>query len=210
MTTYLFTLGFHPDHITRKLFRASDVEAIYIVTAKPVVRAVQDAYKDVVGLCERANLPPPKLIEIDVSDPGSSVYTIVRELKRYRSIYADLSGGMRIVVVITMISLFILSQDHDIVISVAGEREDKPEISINGRIFAYLSSGLSDERKRVLEIIAKSPGIDITYLSQALGRSERTVRAHVAELKRMGLIDMKSNGALYTTSWAWLFIGEPS
>jgi len=206
MTVYLFTLGFHPDHITRKLFRAENVEAIYIVTAKPVVKAVQDAYKDVVGLCEKTGLPPPKLIDIDVLDPGAAVYTLVRELKRYRSIYADLSGGMRIVVVITMIALFILSKDLEITITVAGEREDRPEISIDGRIFAYLSTSLSDERKRILEMIAKNPGIDITYLSQILGRSERTIRIHVSELKKMGLIDIKSSGAIHPTSWAWLFI----
>ncbi len=206
MVLYLFTLGFHADHVIRRLVRAQNIEDIKIVTARPVVRAVQQAFQEITAFCERSNYPIPKLVEIDLSDTASAIYRVYREVSGYRQIVADLGGGMRPVIVSTLLALLIASTKSDILVYVSGEREDAPEITVPlTTILTVLFRSLSNEKKKILEHIEKNPGITRSELAEALGRSERTVRAHLAELKRLRFIVEEKN-SVRSTPWAQLYL----
>jgi len=202
---YLFTLGFHADHVVRRLGRARDVEGVVLVTVKPAVRAVLEAYRVVAGFCEKVGLPAPKLFEIDVSDPGASAAELVRLLKGFREVVADLSGGMRIAVVLSMLSLIAASRSVDVVVYVSGEREDAPEVRIPLRVVSYLFGYLSDEKRRLIELVASAPGISVDDVARELGRSERTVRGHVGELRKAELVEVEGS-ALRPTTWVKLVL----
>ena len=203
----VFTLGFHADHVIRRLFKStSDVEAVHVVTARPVVSAVKHAYSEIVAIIDRMKLPPPKLIDVDVSSPGASIYTLYKQWKSYSHIVADLSGGMRPVVVITLIALTLATLHSHVELYVSGEREDAVEARIPLNILPYaLTKSLSQEKAAILRTLLKTPGLTPHDLAQLLGKSDRTIRAHTSELKRYELIQDK-NKKLYPTNWAKLII----
>ncbi len=201
---YLFTLGFHADHAIRRLLKARDIESIVIVTGKPMVRAVSQAYSEIVAVCEKAGLPTPKLIELPIDDPGTAVYLVYREVRGYQHIVADLSGGMRPVVVLTLLALSLATTSSFVEIYVAGEREDLPETKLVLNLITNLvSRSLSEEKLKILEILWKTPGVSQHDIAQIIGRSDRTVRAHLSELKKLDLVENRG-GTLHPTQWTRL------
>ncbi|RLG86092.1 MAG: hypothetical protein DRO39_04040, partial [Thermoprotei archaeon] len=184
MPLYFFTLGFHADHVIRRLQGARDVEGIAVATAEPVVRAVGVAFGEVSSFCEKVRLPAPRMVPLDLSDPGGSVVKILEVLRGYSSVVADLSGGMRSIVVLSMTALLIHSLRASVRLYMVAEREDAPEMSIPLDVVRIvLSTGLSAEKKRVLRTIDENPGLGIADLARLLGKSEKTVRNYVSEFR---------------------------
>lgn len=202
MVVYVFSLGFHADHVIRRLSRARDVEDVYVFTGRPATKAVYNAFQEVVAFCEKALYPAPKLYELSIEDPASSVYTVVSLLKDYSHIVADVGGGLRGVISILMTALFILSRRSFIDLYVYGEREDAPETYIPLQtVYQIVTGGFSDEKIRILEALSRnSEGLGIGDLVSLLGRSERTVRAHLSDLKRVGAITVAGD-KISLTSW---------
>ncbi len=204
----VFTLGFHADHVIRRLVRIdpSTVEAINIVTARPVVKAVKQAYTEIVTIVDRTRLPPPKLIDIPIENPATATYLLYRLWKDYRHIVADLSGGMRPVVTITLLTLTLLTQRSYIELYVSGEREDAAEARIPLNVVNYaITKTLSHEKIEILQTLLKTPGLTQHHLAQILGKTERTIRNHLSELKKYELVIDKEK-KLYPTDWAKLLI----
>ncbi|NPA96875.1 MAG: CRISPR locus-related DNA-binding protein, partial [Crenarchaeota archaeon] len=204
----VFTLGFHADHVIRRLFkvREQSIDAIHIVTARPVVRAVKQAYSEIVSIVDRMRLPPPKLFDIAIESPAASTYILWREWREHPHIVADLSGGMRPVVAITMTALALTTQRSYVELYIAGEREDAAEARIPLNIITYaLTKTLSQEKKEILQNLLKTPGLTQHHLAQLLGKSDRTIRAHLSELKKYELVQEKEK-KLYPTDWAKILI----
>jgi len=201
---YVFTLGFHADHIIRRLSRSRSIESIVIFTAKPVVRAVVNTFKEVLAFCDRARLPIPRLVEIPPDDAAESIYIVLSELGSWDKVVADLSGGMRSIVVLVLTALLIHSMKSYVVIYTSAEREDLPEFSISlDLIRTIMTKSLSREKFKIVQEIMKTPGITITELAQTLNKSEKTIRNYLAELKRLELIKIKGpKQNIYPTKWA--------
>jgi len=205
----LFTLGFHADHVLRRLMMVGneDVERILIVTAKPVVRAVRQAFHEIASLCDRMYLPTPQLLELPIDDPGTSVAFLYREIKDRSHIVADLSGGMRPVVVVTLLALLLATGRSYVELYVSGEREDAPVARIPLNIFNYvLTKNMSEEKLEILDIVWKVPGLSKHDLAQYLNKSDRTIRAHLSELKRYELIEDRGSKGLHPTTWTKLVL----
>ena len=201
----VFTLGFHADHIIRRLFRAGGgVDGVLLATGRPVVRAVRQAYSEVAAICDRMGLDPPKLLDLPLDDPSTGIAAVLRELRGRSHIVADLGGGMRPVVIMVFSALLLAASRSFVEVYVSGEREDAPEIRIPLNTLLYaLSGGLSREKMEILSHLARMGSATQHDLSQLLGRSERTIRAHLADLRRYELVK-EVGGRIELTGWASL------
>lgn len=103
----IHTLGFHAGHVIRRLFklRLQRVERITVVNSGPIVRAVQRAFTEVVGFCNRVHIPIPKLLDTSIEDPATSIHTTYKEIAKNSRRVADPSEGMRVLVTTTLPAL---------------------------------------------------------------------------------------------------------
>ncbi len=190
MVCYVFTLGFHADHAIRRLSRARDVESVVVVTARPVVRAVQNAFMEIVAFCDRAGLPRPVLLDVPLEDPAGAVYAILRAVNGAKHVVVDVSGGMRIVTFLTVVAAMIASRRSYVEVFASGEREDAPEVRVPMLVLhALLFGGLGGEKRAILELLDRFGEMSVSDIAKAIDRSERTVRAHLADLRRYELVE---------------------
>jgi CRISPR locus-related DNA-binding protein len=204
MSLYVFTLGFHADHVIKRLARARDVGGVIVVTATPVVKAVSDAFKNIVAFCDKASFPYPQLLDVDVSDGGSAALKVLEKLRGWSYIVADLGGGMRPLVTVTLIALLLAGKWAQVDFVVTGEREDAVELRVPLNTIYMLLTGIGQEKLRILEELSRS-SMDVSEIAQVLGKSERTVRTYLGELKKFGLV-VEDRGRYSTTSWGRLAI----
>jgi CRISPR locus-related DNA-binding protein len=134
-----------------------------------------------------------------VDDGGAAVLSILERLRNWHSIVADIGGGLRAVVVSTLIALLMACKWAQVELHVSGEREDAAELRVQLNAVYNILTGIGQEKLRIVELLGLE-GLDIGELSKALGKSERTVRAYAGELKRLGLVS-EDKGKLFATSW---------
>jgi len=199
VSLFVFTLGFHGGHAVRRLARAREVGGVLVVTGKPVPRAVVNAFQEIVAFCDKASLPVPQLLEVPVDDGGAAVLSILERLRNWHSIVADIGGGLRAVVVSTLIALLMACKWAQVELHVSGEREDATELRVQLNAVYNILTGIGQEKLRIVELLGLE-GLDIGELSKALGKSERTVRVYAGELKKLGLVS-EDKGKLFATSW---------
>nr|NAZ13737.1 CRISPR locus-related DNA-binding protein [Desulfurococcales archaeon] len=149
MASYIFTLGFHEDFIIRRLMnsKTSKGERIIVFTVSPVSGASEKAFKNLEAFCATTGLSRPELVEIKVSGREfiEIVYDIISVLKDLEEpIIADLSGGMRILVIATYIGVE-MSRKRSIVY-VAQESGQGEEYKIDIEEIRILSKEYSEEK----------------------------------------------------------------
>ena len=65
-------------------------------------------------------------------------------------------------------------------------------------------TGIGQEKLRILEEVSKR-SMDVSEVAQVLGKSERTVRTYLGELKRFGLVS-DDGDKVSATSWGKLAV----
>jgi CRISPR-associated protein Csa3 len=207
--SFVFTLGFHEDFAIRRLTSkaAQKGEPILVFTAKPAVGAVQKAYNSLREFCRRVGLEEPSLTELDLSD-GPRALVEARNLMGQLPglLVVDVSGGVRALVVVTMLALLALGRDYELY--AASETGTGFELHLPAGVAKALSR-LSEEKRLILAELAKSPGLTVEGLAKRLKRAPKTVRNHVAELKKAGLVAARGRGELELTSWGRAVAGAP-
>jgi CRISPR locus-related DNA-binding protein len=181
---FVVTLGFHADHAIRRLAMHRPA-TVTVVTASPLVKAVEKAYKDIVAFTDRAFLPHPELVELPVGDPARSVEILVEKLWDRNPILADLSGGMRPVVVLALTALLLLAvKGNRIEVHVMGESQEAPEAILDMETLATIVRGsMSPTRRRIAELLTAKGQTTPSEIASELKLTERTVRQHLAWLR---------------------------
>lgn len=195
MRSFVFTLGFHEDFILRRLTSkaAQPGEPILVFTAKPAAGAVVRAFTSLQSFCSRVNLSEPELVELDISDEARALVEVKSRVELLPTpIIVDLSGGMRVLVVLTLLALMASRREFELYVV--------PETGMGGefhmpRGVTRALSGLSREKLAILSEIARRPGVSAELIARRLGRSLKTIRNHLWELKRMGLVVSRGRGA---------------
>jgi len=208
--SFVFTLGFHEDFILRRLSRkaARPDERVLVVTASPVVGGVLSAFGSLAAQCKRLGFGEPELLALDLSDEAGALSLLVSRFGGLgEPIVADLSGGMRVVCVLTLLAL--LLSDRRFELYVIPESGEAAELHIPAGVTRAFA-GLSREKREILREIAARPGVPVEPLARRLGRSPKTVRNHLSELKAMGLVASRGRGApLELTRWGRVLAGPP-
>jgi len=203
MKSYVFTLGFHEDYIERRLYmtKASREDVIVLFTCKPAVGAVIRAYEGLKLRTTSLGISQPLLVEISCDNPAEAISEarkIIRELPE--PIIADLSGGMRIAVILIYTALLLENKEFEL--KMQSESEPAIEAEIPYPIIKLIKNPLSREKQEILAEIMKNPGITAKELALKLGKKEKTILNHIAELKKHQLVVQKGKySGLYPTKW---------
>lgn len=191
---FVITLGYHEDHAIRLLTvcSVSKDDEVIALTAKPVVPAVRRAFDSLRTYLLRLGLKEPKLVEVptDVIEGLSTIAEVFQDgSKEY---VLSLSGGMRYLVIYTLITLVVLGRVATIYIYPEGG--EAPEIVIPKNLIKVLRRLPSEAELRILREVMKSPGISVEDLSLSIGRSVKTIRNLISDLSRAGLVVRRGRG----------------
>jgi len=207
--SFVFTLGFHEDFAIRRLTSkaAQKGEPILVFTAKPAVGAVQKAYNSLREFCRRVGLEEPSLSELDMSDGARALVEARNLMGRLPGLLVvDVTGGLRAVIVVTILALLALGRDYELY--AASETGTGFELHLPAGVAKALSR-LSEEKRLILAELARNPGLTAEGLAKRLKRAPKTVRNHLAELKKAGLVAARGRGELELTSWGRAIAGAP-
>ena len=188
------TLGFDEKFCYRAILRhgLKEGDKIILITAK-VVDRVKEAYEWIKKFIEKSysESVDVELIEIDVKSFEDSIRKIVeklRELEGY-SIVLNLSGGMRSLIAIVLLSLIINPMRN---VKVEMELEDLSGIvEIPSPLLRIREIGakLIEERIEILRKI-KEGYKDVKSLAEAMKKDKSTIRRHIYVLDELGLINV--------------------
>lgn len=201
MRSFVFTLGFHEDHVIRRLHAHSALreDVTVLFTASPVPPAVRRAFEGIRGYALRAGLSEPMLVEVPLNPPDG-IHVIMGVLRGVpRPLIVDLSGGMRALGLFVVVSVMLMGEDVDLYLQPEGG--ELAEVHIPRELFEFMRRPLSDAELGVLRAICESPGITVDELAAGTGRSEKTVRNVLARLRRLLVTQRGRYAGLYPTKW---------
>ena len=217
---FVFTLGFSEGFVLRRfsLSAAGSGDGFVCFTARPVVSGVVTAYQTIVAYASRLGVSALGLVDVDLSDVSSAVYSIVSGIVGFLrsggfgSVVFDVSGGMRLLVVSATFSAILLSRFVDVIFYVVGEGGEHGEFKLDSRDFSVFGlPQISDMDRRILGVIVDNEGLGVNGIAGRLGLSSKTVANRLAYLQRLGLIYRRGRGGgVYLTGWGRLvdFIEE--
>jgi len=195
----LLTLGFDEKFCYRAILRhgISEGDKIVLVTAK-IVNRVKKAYDWVKTFVNTSySNVEMKLIELNVEDTIGSikkVLEILEELEGYH-IVINLSGGMRILSFIVLLSL-LFKEIRNAVIEI--ELEDFSGIVRIPVILLTLPSikeKLGEEKIKILKTIRDGKN-NVKSIAEYLNKDQSTIRRHISSLKKLGLIEYEKRKPL--------------
>ena len=150
------TIGFDEKFTIRAIIRYLDeLESFVGILATPVDERVLQAVNNIKSFIDRYMKDANKLlsysfIEIDVSDPYSAISRIKRLFSPEREYILNLSGGMRALVITTLIA-FVISRASGII---EIELENfKERIVIDPKVL--VAGPLSGDEKKIVNIISR-------------------------------------------------------
>ncbi|MEM4972057.1 MAG: CRISPR-associated CARF protein Csa3, partial [Sulfolobales archaeon] len=185
MASYIFTLGFHEDFILRRLLseKAQPGNRIVVFTVKPAAGATKTAYQNLATYCIRMGLSSPELVELSIGDAEDMISSVLDILETLEEpIIADLTGGMRILVIAIYTAL--IASKKRFRVYVATEGEQRAQITIESTHIEAITKELTEEKRKILETIVRNPGITPPQLARIMQKSEKTIANHITELKK--------------------------
>ncbi len=190
-TALIVTLGFDEKFCYRAILRHGIKEGnkIILLTAGLVER-VKKAYEWIKAFAERSYDVEVKIVQIDVRDFTKAIKVIAGLFEEHRDfkLIINLSGGMRALSIIVLLAFLIKPiRNADIEI----ELEDfSGVVNIRNEIIDLIvqSKNLTEERLKVLRTITKYDLSDVGRLAEVMGKDVTTVRRHIHELSKLGLV----------------------
>ncbi|MEM1681097.1 MAG: CRISPR-associated CARF protein Csa3 [Sulfolobales archaeon] len=201
MRSFIFTLGFHEDHVIRRLHihNALPEDFIVLFTVSPISPSVRRAFEGVRSYTLRTGLREPKLVEVPMNSPDG-IFTVVNSLRDVpRPLVVDVSGGMRFLGLFILISLLFMAEDVDIYLQPEGG--EVQEIYIPKELFEFMRRPLSNNELEILNVVSEHPGITIEELARSIGKSEKTVRNSIVRLRKLLVVQKGRYAGLYPTKW---------
>ena len=190
----MLTLGFDEKFCFRAILRhrVEDGDRVVLITASLVDR-VKKAYEQIKAFLtasyKNINL---ELMQIDVNDLLGSVEKIskkLEELSKCEKIIVNVSGGMRILAIIVLLTLIIKPMRN---LELEIELEDSSAlISIPADFLkiASIKARLSKEKIKLLKLVVRGEN-DVKSLARHLEKDESTIRRHISDLEELKLIEI--------------------
>ena len=192
----IFTFGWSPEFVIRPLMEegVSKGDVVVLIASKPETeyarKRVEEAYKQVGTFLQMAGITTLHYREVDINRDILSIcrdiIKIVKEFNSANILKFYLTGGMRILVIATVIVARLLHQvgKH---VEVKISREDRPiSYSIPVKLLDLDVNNITEAQLEVLRYL-KAQG-EAKFEDLAIGRSEVTVRKHLTKLRENGLV----------------------
>ncbi len=195
----IVTLGFDEKFCYRAVLRhgISDGDAIYLITAGNDERVMKayEAIRSFVSTSFR-NISV-ELIKVP-TDFVQGVKLLVDRFRRIDSpMIVNLSGGMRILALMTFAALAISGREAEVEV----ELEDfSGVVSIPRQLIAMLAAAKIGEEKRELLRTLVGREMEAREIAERLGKDVTTVRRHVRALSELGLVKVVKRKPLTVTA----------
>lgn len=200
MRCYVATLGFDEKFVIRFLVRhrldSGDLMIVFVPSDyeenERVVNALRSLRSILENWLEEENI---QVVPVDVEGkPEENIAFIMRRLrdslrKGANRIYASLSGGMRILVVLVALGLLRISLESGVPVDVEIDFE-----TFKGYVAIPLETvlvRLNSRQLLLLKKVSKMREPSVRRVSEEVGYSSSTVYRELLELQRLGLIDEK-------------------
>lgn len=192
---YIFTLGWSPEFVIRPLLEEgiSNGATIVLLASKPeteyATKRVEEAYNQIKNFLAMAGVTDLRYVEVDLNQEFLRVCRdIVRAIKEFIGVDRlkfYLTGGMRILIVATLVVARLLGAVHRVEVELS--REDRPvTYSIP---LSILEASPRMVTKTQLEVLRQLKVFsEARFEDLALDRSSVTVRKHLTKLREMGLV----------------------
>jgi CRISPR locus-related DNA-binding protein len=193
---FIITLGFHEDHVIRRLMNDKAVEddRVILITASPVATATQRAYESLVTLCNKMRLPRPELVGV-ACNPYDGLRVLLNLMSGEDDIILDLSGGMRYLAVYALIALLLTRRRGRIGrIYLQPESGEVSEVVIPETLIEVFLNPPKPAEIELLKLLKGSEGISVRDLARLSNKAEKTVMNLVSELSRRGLVVRRGRG----------------
>ena len=197
---FIITLGFHEDHVIRRLMNDKAVEddRVILITASPVVTATQRAYESLVTLCNKMRLPRPELVGV-ACNPYDGLRVLLNLMTGEGDIILDLSGGMRYLAVYALIALLLTRRRGRVYLQ--PESGEVSEVVIPETLIEVFLNPPKPAEIELLKLLKGSEGISVRDLARLSNKAEKTVMNLVSELSRRGLVVRRGRGGgIFLTS----------
>jgi len=204
MRLIILTLGFDEKFAVRGILRYAPKpnDVIAIVTASPLVEKAEKALKTLLDILKSyAGIENIEIVEVDISNPESAKHKI-KELisnhpKQDCELVANLSGGMRALILITLSA--VLSSDRNALIELETENLENV-ITLTSEFFKPEPVDESD--KRLLRKVHELGEVKLDEFTEIIGKSRTTTYRILKKLVNAGYLEERKvgRGVLYILS----------
>ncbi len=192
------TLGFEEKFAVRALVRKGLEPGDYVVIITgPVMDKVAKAVDYVRGFLKYFEGVDMDVFEVaEVHEFTKAVPKIkelmVRLLRKYDYVIANLSGGMRALIIEVLAAVALLPRELKSRVLVELDTEDgKATVEIPKELIEILNPPELGVKKEIIKVLAELGGeADVYLLAQKLGKDETTVRRQLESLKELGLVEL--------------------
>lgn len=201
MRLIVLTLGFDEKFAVRGILRYTPKpeDVIAIITASPFVEKAEKALKTLLEVLKNyAGIENIEIVEVDVADPESAKHKIKELISKYEcELIANLSGGMRALILITLAA--VLSSNKKALIELETENLENI-ITFNPDFFR--PEPIDESDRRILRKIAEIGEVKLDEFAEIIGKSRTTTYRILKKLVKTGYIVERKvgRGVVYTVS----------
>jgi len=200
--SFVFSFGFREDLVLRRLgsLAIRGDEKIVLFTGSPIAQETIMAYNRLRDYCSEVGLKRPRLVELPTPDSTEAVIRVKHEVKGLTEpIITDLTDGKKSVSLAVFMGLLLSGKLFEVFIS--SEAPLGEELWIPPGITKAMLA-LSKEKRQILVVISRNKHCTVDLIAQKVGRAPKTIRNHLVDLKKMGLVvSLGKEGGLKLTSW---------
>ncbi|MDW8074051.1 MAG: CRISPR-associated CARF protein Csa3 [Nitrososphaerota archaeon] len=188
-----FTLGFDERFAVRALIRHGvqrDDKIVAIIPRYRVDERTENALRALNEFAKRYLLSEQiERLEVDVADFGPAVVSLVKAFRSWtaRPIVLSLSGGMRILIIETLLAAIV----SDVEMKIEVESEDGATLTVfDNSIFNIALLGILDDvEKNVIRYLVRGD-MAIDTLAELLEAAKSTVWRRIRRLISLGLVEV--------------------
>jgi len=204
MRLILLTLGFDEKFAVRSILRYAPKpdDVITILTASPLVEKAEKALKTLLDILKSyAGIENIEIIEVNISNPESAKHKIKELISKHSKqdceLVANLSGGMRALILITLSA--VLSSDRNALIELETENLENV-ITLTPEFFKPEPVDESD--KQLLRKIHELGEVKLDEFTEIIGKSRTTTYRILKKLVNTGYLEERKvgRGVLYILS----------
>ncbi len=200
------TLGFDERHVVRSMLRLGfgGVEKIVLLVPRGgVEERTKRAIEEIERLASIAGVTEIIVEEIPTEDFVDSVATIYGLLKKAlsmeREVMVSLGGGLRALVIETLVAVFMLPRkDRDRVEVVSDLETGRGSISFRASLLPFVSPSFSEIEEKILRYLKDRGCRSLTDISEGLSIPRSTAWKGIDRLRDMELV-VKTNGCYRLT-----------
>lgn len=201
MRLILLTLGFDEKFAVRSILRCAPKsdDVIVIVTASPMPEKAEKALKTLLDIVKSyAGIENIEIIEVDVSNPQFAKHEVRRLISKYDAgIIANLSGGMRMLILVTLAA--VLSSNRDASIELETENLENL-VTLDPDFFK--PEPITESDRQILRKIEELGEVRLDGLAEITEKSRTSTYRTLKNLVNAGCIIEKrvGRGVIYKLS----------